>query len=129
MDAQRIIDALVVAGMFVVRIGLPLAVMFAAAYWLRDRLELQDANSGRRAENSRVIPFPNPAKKTAPPVATARSERCWEATKCDAARRAQCAAYKQPDLPCWLALQVGEGKLREECFNCAQYTKLQKNRA
>ena len=128
MNLQSIIDGFVIAGMFLVRIGLPLAIMFAAAYWLRGKLELQ-TNSGQRTGNSRIIPFGKLGQKAAPALPTVADGHCWEIMNCDATGRAQCAAFKQPDLPCWLALQVGEGKLREKCFTCALYTKVQQTRA
>ncbi len=107
---QDLLDAVVIVLMFVLRIGVPLVVTLAFGYWLEKKL---------RPEETIDV-------KPAPIVRSGKANNiihlhCWDVKRCDQARRAECAAYKHPDLPCWLALQVEGDKVNEECFTCALY--------
>ncbi|MBI4785825.1 MAG: hypothetical protein HY782_02110 [Chloroflexi bacterium] len=109
----EIADALVVAGMFILRIGVPIGITLAAGYWLEKKLrpvETRKAETTRRLE---LLPRPRSAKII--------QLHCWDFKHCDSTQRAQCAASKHPDLPCWLALQVEGAQVREECFTCNLY--------
>lgn len=106
-------ESLAVLAMFVVRIGIPVAITLVLGWWLEKKLRPPDADqngkivrldTARHAKSSKVIQL-----------------HCWNMKHCDSAKVAQCAAYKHPELPCWLALQVEGGKVREECFTCALY--------
>ncbi len=96
-------DVLVVAYMFVLRIGVPILITLMIGAWLKRLVEEKD----------------KPEQVTAP----ASSElHCWDIKKCSEAEQAKCIARQRPDLPCWLALQVdGEG-LKEMCYTCPVYT-------
>jgi len=110
-------EAAVVAGMFVLRLGVPLIITLAVAYFLR-RLDAKwqtDAWAEWEASHSQneVIAEANPLRP---------SDDCWSLKGCDETTRANCAAPKQPDIPCWLARRQSEGKLPTECYNCAQFS-------
>src|SRR5512132_2848234 len=99
--------------MFPDRIGIPVAITLVLGWWLEKKLRPPEADQGdkivrldtfRQAKSSKVIQL-----------------HCWNVKRCDSAKVAQCAASKHPELPCWLALQVEGGKVREECFTCALY--------
>ena len=98
--------------MFIIRIGIPIAVTFAIGRWLEKRLAPPET-----AEEEK------PAQQTPHYTRSGKIIRihCWDVNHCEPAKRAQCAAFKHPDLPCWLALQAEGGKIREECFSCAFY--------
>ena len=110
---QDIIVTLTVIFMFVVRIGIPLAGTLVIGYWLEKKLRMPESTEQAQPERIQV----------------ARSGKagniihlhCWDVKRCEQARRAQCAAHKHPELPCWLALQVEGDKINEECFVCALY--------
>ncbi len=111
MFPQEFIDAVTVLVMFGLRIGVPLILTLAFGYWLERKL-----SAGREAEQ----------EETVSPRIVKSSEKiiqlhCWDIKRCDTATRAQCAAFKHPELPCWLALQAEGEKVREECFTCALY--------
>lgn len=99
--------------MFIIRIGIPIAITYAIGRWLEKRLAPPEASEEKQA----------PAQQA--PQYTRRGKiiriHCWDVKHCEPAQRAQCAALKHPDLPCWLALQAEGGTIREQCFTCAFY--------
>lgn len=58
------------------------------------------------------LPLPQPGLVATPPQA------CWDAQKCPADKKAQCAAPQHPEQPCWQARFDAEGHVPEECVNC-----------
>ncbi len=105
----EVVEAVIVLLLFAVRIAIPIALTLAFGYWLERRLrppetapEAQKVHSVRKPSN--IIRL-----------------QCWDIRRCDSTKRAQCAASRHPDLPCWLAIQVEGGKVRENCFTCAFY--------
>jgi hypothetical protein len=111
------LEAAVVAGMFFLRIGVPLIITLAVAYFLR-RLDAKwqaEAWADWEASHS-----PEEVIAEAKPLQP--SEPCWSLKGCDEASRANCAAPKQPNIPCWLARRRSEGNLPAECYNCAQFS-------
>ncbi len=103
-----IANALIVLGMFIIRVGVPVAVTLALGYWLEKKL--------RPPEVEKPVIAPRPVRS-----AKIIQLHCWDLKHCDSTRRAQCAASRHPELPCWLALQVEGDKVREECFTCGLY--------
>jgi len=114
---DKLLEVTVVAGMFLLRIGVPLAITLAVAYFLR-RLDTR-WQSEAWAEWEASQPQEK-VKVTPRPFLT--SEPCWSLKGCDETVRANCAATKQPDLPCWLARRRSEGKLPAECYDCRQFS-------
>jgi hypothetical protein len=58
MLPQPIADALIVFGMFIVRIGLPVFILFGLAAWLQRKLQPRETEETRqRADRTRIIPF------------------------------------------------------------------------
>ncbi len=107
MYPQFWIDAFVVFGMFVLRFGIPIALTIALGKWLEKKLkptEQSEEKAHTPARTSKIIQL-----------------HCWDVKRCDPAIRARCAAYKHPDLPCWLAIQAEGGNVRHECFSCSLY--------
>ena len=111
-------EATVIAGMFFLRLGVPLAITLTVAYFLR-RLDAKwQAEAWVEWEASQ------PQKKV---IAEAKllqagKQPCWSLKGCDEAVRANCAAPKQPDIPCWLARRRSEGRLPPECYDCGQFS-------
>ncbi len=46
---------------------------------------------------------------------------CWVLRNCDESAQADCAARKQPNIPCWLARLRAEGILPHDCPDCPKY--------
>jgi hypothetical protein len=109
MSAQTIQDILVVAGMFFLRIGLPLLIVMGIGYLIQRWLEPKAVHEQfegmvRSAQEQRA--------------ASAATRPCWEIKNCPAEARATCAAAQQPDIPCWLARQIDGQPLPEGCASC-----------
>lgn len=110
---QEFMDSLIILLLILLRIGLPLGLTLLVGRWLERKLRL-------------------PTDEERPHVGTrlVRSDRsmrvnplhCWDIAHCTPTERAQCAAYRRPDLPCWLAIQVEGSKVRQECFTCELYS-------
>ncbi len=96
-------DILVVGYMLVLRIGVPILITLMIGAWLRRVLE-KDQDQ------------PQPAEQAA-----AEPKHCWETSKDPQAEEAKRIAQTRPDLPCWLALQVGGTGLKEMCYSCPLY--------
>jgi hypothetical protein len=109
---ETLIELIGLVMMFVLRIGVPIALTYFVGRWLEKKFRpVEESNNiirineiTRRASSGKIIRM-----------------HCWDIKRCDAAKRAQCAAFQRPDLPCWLALQVSGHSLHEECFTCAFY--------
>jgi hypothetical protein len=111
MVPQAWTDAIAVLLGFALRVAVPIAVTLAAGRWLEKRLAPAEESTDER--------------RTATPWITRTGNvirvHCWDVKRCESARRAQCSAFKNPELPCWLALQAQGEKLREDCFTCELY--------
>ncbi|MCX7852718.1 MAG: hypothetical protein N2383_08040 [Caldilineales bacterium] len=127
---EVLMDILVIIGMFLLRLGLPLALVLALGYGLR-RLDARWEAEARR-QRPEVTPEPLPAAwpvgmpavwATGPASAVdVFGLPCWQLRGCDPARREQCPAYRQPDGPCWLARAEAEGALPAACATCLIFT-------
>ena len=111
MFPQELLDAVTVILMFALRVGLPLALTLAFGYWLEKKLAPSREQEQEQRPALRIVKSDNKVIQL----------HCWDIKRCDSATRAQCAAAKHPELPCWLALQADGNKVREECFTCALY--------
>ena len=96
-------DTFVVVSMFLLRVGIPIALTIALGKWLEKKLAPRQERAAPRA-NAKVIQL-----------------HCWDVRRCAPAVRAQCSAYQHPELPCWLAIQADGGRVRAECFACSFY--------
>ncbi len=107
----------VIVGMFLLRIGVPLGVTLIVAYFLR-RLDAKwQAEAWAEWEASQPQD-----ELIADAMSLQSGEPCWSLKGCDETARANCAAPKQPSIPCWLARRRSEGKLPAECYNCARFS-------
>jgi hypothetical protein len=112
-----LLEAVVIAGMFLLRLGLPLAITLLVGYLLR-RLDAK-----WQAEARAQLGMPQAQKAVAPaqPLPRPAGQPCWVEKGCDEARRARCPAPKRPNVPCWLARRQAEGRLPAECYNCGRF--------
>lgn len=106
MNTQTIQDILVIAGMFFLRIGLPLLLVMGVGYLIQRWLEpkaVQEQFEGivRNAQEQQV-------------GAGAR----WGLTGSAEEKRAACAQGLAADIPCWLARQIAGEPLPEGCTTC-----------
>jgi hypothetical protein len=100
-----------VVGGFALRLGVPLAITLAVAYWLR-RLDAKwEAEAWTQWKASQ-------AQKEG----AADPKPCWTLKGCGETARAGCPAFKQPKIPCWLARRRAEGRLPSACYNCELFS-------
>ncbi len=75
MFEQTIIDALIVIGLFVLRVGVPVAVLFGIAAWLEKKLRPQETHeTGERTSTARIIAF-QPRQRAVKPESTCASTK------------------------------------------------------
>ncbi len=110
---STLIDTLVVLFMFVLRIGVPIAITLLVGRWLEKKLAPREEE---QMETKSV--YTTRVTRSGGKIIQIH---CWDLKRCERAKLAQCAAHQRPDLPCWLALQANGDKLRAECFSCALY--------
>jgi len=106
-----------VVGMFILRLGVPLAVMAIVVYFFR-RLDAKwqsEAWERWRADLAEDPEGPGAgwlAQLTKP---------CWQENGCSESACKKCPAYKHSDLPCWMARRLAEGWLPTKCYNCGRF--------
>jgi hypothetical protein len=100
--------------MFILRLGVPLALTLAVGYGLR-RLDAKWEAEARAQLEQEEVPVELKALKTT-------EKPCWELKGCDEASRAQCPACKSWDIPCWVARLRAAGRLPAECHNCELFS-------
>lgn len=88
---QWLIDSAAVAGMFILRLGVPLAITFGVAYLLRRLDKKWEAEARQQASGAQE------------------------------AIAANCAYADRTDMPCWVARRQQEGQLAAECYSCARF--------
>jgi hypothetical protein len=88
---QWLVDTAAVAGMFILRLGVPIAITFAVAYALK-RLDAKWQAEARQ--------------KAAPPAEDLVSS---------------CKYAGQANVVCWVARRQAEGRLAAECRSCSQF--------
>jgi hypothetical protein len=123
-------NALLVLGLFILRIGVPLAITVGIGYVLT-RLDAKwQAEADQQAQEQQAVQrkqsslpasgFQVPVGKPAGLMATA-GPPCWSLKGCTEAMKAQCAACHQPGTPCWMARTNAEGRLPAKCKGCELY--------
>lgn len=76
--------------------GLVLWLRWLDARWQRDAHRYVDQSGGLRLD---VLP-------------------CWKIMGCSRADRKNCAAYQDPNTPCWQVFRDSQGHLKETCLGC-----------
>lgn len=109
------LDAVAILGMFVLRLGVPLAATLLVGYLLH-RLDARwQAETIAQQESQETGTEQRPAS-----YAVAQSP-CWVEKGCNEVARAECPAFTTQDVPCWLARTQTEGTLPSLCADCELY--------
>lgn len=109
----------VLIALFVLRCIAPLVITFTIAYFMNrlvDRWRAEDELLLQEKGEAAVEVDTNTVNKL--PVFTIP---CWILRNCDQAMQAQCAARRQPGLPCFLVRLRMDGMLPETCSECPIY--------
>lgn len=104
-------DVLVIFLLFFVRLLVPLVVLLALGY-LYERWSAKRTVRHRRTEEETA------GRKNWPSAGTLNCAPCWESKNCTPEQRALCPAARRRGVPCWLTMQLVEGRLPERCLDC-----------
>ncbi len=98
-------ETLIVFLLFGLRIAIPVLITFSLAY-LYDRLAARWETPHLSSQSSGEIPR------------TAKVASIEITDDCPVTSRAQCACARWSNIPCWLALELSEGGIPDECLKC-----------
>ena len=121
---QFLTEVTIMVAMFILRLGVPIALIGLISYALR-RLDArwQAEALARSQQLACTNAITVPVTKTVPATATSLiQEPCWEYRACPETVRARCPAYLSTRLPCWIARRQAEGQLPSHCNHCAIFT-------
>ncbi len=111
------LDVFVVGLGLFLRIGVPVLLVLGVGYVLTRYLKVPAQSDIQAPPDAMGLSPAEWAKAiTVPPVVP-----CWVQNNCDDAKRAKCPSFQRSHVPCWLAVQVAEGKLRADCVHCAMF--------
>ena len=138
---MNFIDLMAVIGMFLLRVGVPLAITGGVVYLFKrlDKRWEMEARAERKAGKiveqpaglpaaprqrtpSPELPFgPPPAtpdRRIQPGVSAAQVAQPGLSVKGSRPLKAQCSASQNADKPCWQVRFDAEGQIPEECVSC-----------
>jgi hypothetical protein len=114
-----LMETLALISLFILRLGIPIAVTVAIAGGLR-RLDARWQAEADAQRTSRAVAAGLVASSAAAsPLAAERA--CWEHNTCPPKTRNSCAACTCTDIPCWMARLRADGKLPARCYGCALF--------
>lgn len=108
--------ALMVTAMFVVRLGIPIAITVAVVYGLR-RLDAR-WQAEALAREANALAEKHFATERDIEILKVIDPPCWVTNNCPEAKCSSCPAHQLADVPCWLARFRMEGRLPAKCYNC-----------
>lgn len=114
-----ILETLALTVLFVLRLGIPIAVTVLIAWGLR-RLDARWQAEAAAQQSSRAVAAGDldAAAITSP---LAAEQPCWELNNCAEVQRGNCPACAALDIPCWMARLRADGKLPARCYGCALF--------
>ena len=118
-----LLQALIIFGMFVLRLGVPLAITVAVGYWLH-RLDAKwqaEAQAQQEAFLAQQEDRANPEIE----ILKVIKEPCWVTKGCPETIYKQCPAYRQPNIPCWMARFRVEEIIPSKCYQCTLFSRRQ----
>ena len=131
-------EILYIVGLFVLRLGIPLAITLVIAYFLRRldsrwekeaRSEQEAGSVTREEEKEKTVSVPLvhiPSPASIPATFDSDGKPCWEINKaCTPIKMEQCPAYHDPSVPCWQARRQAEGRIPVECYHCEIFLAIQ----
>jgi len=112
----------VLVALFALRCILPLAITLAFGYLMNrlvDRWQEEDYASQEGFEETEPSVI-QPSSGIQLPTVTIP---CWILRNCDETKRDNCAAHKQPGIPCFLARLRSDGIMPTDCPDCEIYAR------
>jgi hypothetical protein len=133
---EGLTNVLLILALFFLRLGVPILVTVAIGYGLckldakwRSEAE-REARGEAGVRTDEIMPqlagqpmaIRLPEAVPASMFAVAGGAPCWDVKGCSEAMRANCAAFRQPAVPCWQARTQAEGRLPAPCKSCHLYS-------
>lgn len=115
------LQILAVVGMFVLRLGVPLAITLAVGYWLR-RLDAKWQAEALARKADAALAQQEAGAEPVIEIFKVIEQPCWVLKNCPQDAYSGCPAHQRPDLPCWLARLRSEGHLPQPCYRCELFT-------
>ena len=109
-----------VIGLFVLRLGVPLALMVLLSWVVSRYVQREEAREALSQGGPASADETQPAIAE-PVIPVGAASSCWAIKGCSAEERESCPATLRPGLPCWLAKQLVTGSLSATCEQCAVY--------
>lgn len=110
----------VLVTLFALRCILPLALTVAFGYLMNRLVDRWQAEDVAREEGDLEVE-PSVSRNTRVRLPTVTIP-CWVLNNCEETERDNCAAYKQPGIPCFLARLRSDGAMPAGCPDCPIYT-------
>ena len=110
-----------VVGMFILRLGIPLAITFGVGYWLRQLDARWQAEALARKADAALAQQEAGAEPVIEMLKVIE-QPCWQQKACLEGSYTGCPAYQRANLPCWLARLRAEGHLPQPCYRCELFT-------
>jgi len=117
-------QAAIILGMFILRLGVPLAITLAVGYWLR-KLDAKWQAEARARLQQQQAQEKAAAAKSALKMYRVIEQPCWVLKNCPDEARSKCPAVEKPYLPCWMARCQAEGQIPPECYYCHLFSSRQ----
>jgi hypothetical protein len=114
-------STLALVALFALRCIMPLVITLAFGYFMNrlvDRWHQEDVAAGASITEGEPSSSRRPSG-----MLPAVTIPCWILKNCDETKFVDCAAYKQPGIPCWMARLRSDGALPADCPNCPIYAK------
>ncbi len=108
---SEIEGGLVMVLLFALRCIAPLAITVGLGYLMNRLVDHWQAEDAAPAASRAARPAAQPLL----------SLPCWVTFSCSEEKRANCAAYRNPGLPCWEARCGANGVLAAGCADCSRY--------
>ncbi len=111
-----------VIGMFILRLGVPLAITLGVGYWLRQLDARWQAEALARKADAALARQEGGTESVIEMFAMIEQPCCWQQKGCPDDTYVQCPAYQHAGQPCWLARLRAEGRLPQPCYRCKLFT-------
>ena len=113
-------STLIIGGMFVLRLGVPVAITLLIGYGLR-RLDAKwQAEAQARLEAEQAVR----QKQVEPELEFYQviDPPCWVQKNCPEILQAKCPATQNYNIPCWMAWFRAEGTIPDRCYGCKLFS-------
>ena len=115
--------AVYIGGLFILRLGVPLAIIMLIGYGLRklDAKWQAEAQAQLEAEQAAKQHKAEPDLE----FYTVIDPPCWVQKNCPETIKLGCPALRAPDIPCWMARYRAEGAIPDKCYACKLFSRRQ----